>query len=395
MFCKECGAAVADGVKFCGSCGIKVEDVPMEAPASASDQTAQAIPPEKKTTEQNYWDKLNPTQRKGHIYGIPFFILMAIAGVTLKNTAKDSPQNSPVIDEAIYRSFVSFNSVDNNFALILDASPELRKNVKEYIERAVHGGLAKDSIKKIGNHEIIDQIKYAKLDNIVTGSLALIVLMPVLGPGFDNLVTRYQLDGMKATYLEKATINGKDIKVKWGGLVEIEVVPDGNNDKAVTLGGEPDPSTLGGQATPAPAVAKGGGAESVRPIQQLVELPAKDLNLTEVKVLKDYIIENSDPDEIATCGIVFANVLGIAFSTNDSKLQSMFAEQVKINKMVRDRLLSAGKISQPTFDAVEKRTSQEFRAHSQKGRIAMSGMCVAGTAMLSALDLRLKQNIAP
>lgn len=259
MFCKECGAAVADGVKFCGSCGIKVEDVPMEAPASASDQTAQAIPPEKKTTEQNYWDKLNPTQRKGHIYGIPFFILMAIAGVTLKNTAKDSPQNSPqnspVIDEAIYRSLVSFKSVDNNFALILDASPELRKNVKEYIERAVHGGLAKDSIKKIGNHEIIDRIKYAKLDNIVTGSLALIVLMPVLGPGFDNLVTRYQLDGMKATYLEKATINGKDIKVKWGGPVEVTVVPDGNNDKAVTLGEEVDTTKLGGQATPAPAVA--------------------------------------------------------------------------------------------------------------------------------------------
>ena len=255
MFCKECGAAVADGVKFCGSCGIKVEDVPMEAPASASDQTAQAIPPEKKTTEQNYWDKLNPTQRKGHIYGIPFFILMAIAGVTLKNTAKDSPQNSPAIDDAISRSWVSFKSVDNNFALILDASPELRKNVKEYIERAVHGGLAKDSIKKIGNHEIIDRIKYAKLDNIVTGSLALIVLMPVLGPGFDNLVTWYKLDGMKATDGERKTVNGKDIKVRWGGPVEVTVVPDGNNDKAVTLGGEADTTTLGGQATPAPAVA--------------------------------------------------------------------------------------------------------------------------------------------
>ena len=255
MFCKECGAAVADGVKFCGSCGIKVEDVPMEAPASASDQTAQAIPPEKKTTEQNYWDKLNPTQRKGHIYGIPFFILMAIAGVTLKNTAKDSPQNSPVIDDAIARSWVSFKSVDNNFALILDASPELKKDVKEYLKRAVHSGLAKDSIKKTGNHEIIDRIKYAKLDNIVTGDLALLVLMPVLGPGFDNLVTWYKLDGMKATNGTKNTVNGKDIKVKWRGPVEIEVVPDGNNDKAVTLGGEADTTTLGGQATPAPAVA--------------------------------------------------------------------------------------------------------------------------------------------
>ncbi len=44
MFCKSCGSQIAEGTKFCSSCGTPVDDVPAQQPVAATAQPVNTVP---------------------------------------------------------------------------------------------------------------------------------------------------------------------------------------------------------------------------------------------------------------------------------------------------------------------------------------------------------------
>lgn len=91
LFCSKCGAKLAEGMDFCGECGEPVKSVKPVQPSSG--ETGKDLP----QMAQNFWQKLSRGQKSGIIAAVAIVVLGIFAGYS--GTAPE-PTPTPAAEPA-------------------------------------------------------------------------------------------------------------------------------------------------------------------------------------------------------------------------------------------------------------------------------------------------------
>jgi hypothetical protein len=125
------------------------------------------------------------------------------------------------LSSTVWAYDAAFKNLDNSFALIMDSSPSLTKEVLDYTRKAKKMGL---KTKKIGKYSVVENVlMYANFNQD-----KILLSEHTIGPGFSKTITLYDVSNNKAVKKDEVWISSaSELTFKTNGN-KVIIICDGD-----------------------------------------------------------------------------------------------------------------------------------------------------------------------